>query len=175
MLEPGSLWPALQARAEHALRCGALEPIATESAEVEEAGIRFVVRVLAHLERKVRASFTQARTGASPFLPYNKDLFVADVSQTHLCLLNKFNVLDHHLLLVTRAFEEQENLLAASDFEALATCMAEFDALGFYNSDAVAGASQVMFVLQTGGRPLRCNFLSTQGRRGSQQTGASVR
>jgi len=142
MLEPGSLWPALQARAEHALRCGALEPIATERAEVEEAGIRFVVRVLGQLERKVRAGFAQARTGANPFLPYNEALFVANVSQTHLCLLNKFNELDHHLLLVTRAFEEQENLLAASDFEALATCMAEFDALGFYNSDAVAGASQ---------------------------------
>jgi ATP adenylyltransferase len=141
-LEPGSLWPALRARTEHALRCGALEPIATECAELEEAGIRFVVRVLAHLERKVRACFAQARKGTNPFLPYNQDLFVADVSQTHLCLLNKFNVLDHHLLLVTRAFEEQESLLTASDFEALATCMAEFDAIGFYNSDAVAGASQ---------------------------------
>jgi ATP adenylyltransferase len=142
MLEPGSLWPALRTRAKHALRCGALEPIATEHTEVEEAGIRFVVRVLAQLERKVRAGFAQARTGANPFLPYNEALFVADVSQTHLCLLNKFNVLDHHLLLVTRAFEEQASLLTASDFEALATCMAEFDALGFYNSDAVAGASQ---------------------------------
>jgi len=142
LLEPGSLWPALRARVEHALRCGAIEPIATERAELEEAGIRFVVRVLAHLERKLRASFAQARTGANPFLPYDEDLFVADVSQTHLCLLNKFNVLDHHLLLVTRAFEEQESLLTAGDFEALATCMAEFDALGFYNSDSIAGASQ---------------------------------
>ena len=141
-LEPGSLWPALQARVEHALRCGALQPIATERAELEEAGIRFVVRVLAHLERKARAGFAQARTGHNPFLPYNEDLFVADISQTHLCLLNKFNVLDHHLLLVTRAYEEQESLLTPGDFEALAFCMAEFDALGFYNSDAVAGASQ---------------------------------
>jgi ATP adenylyltransferase len=103
-----------------------------------------VVRVLAlaRLERKVRARFAQARTGANPFLPYNEDLFVADVSPTHLCLLNKYNVLDHHLLLVTRAFEEQESLLTRGDFEALAACMPEFDALGFYNSDSVAGASQ---------------------------------
>jgi ATP adenylyltransferase len=141
-IELGTLWPALRARTEHALRCGALEPIATDYEELEEAGIRFVVRVLAHLERKVRAGFAQARTGHNPFLPYNEDLFVADVSQTHLCLLNKYNVLDHHLLLVTRAYEEQESLLTAGDFEALATCMAEFDALGFYNSDSVAGASQ---------------------------------
>ncbi len=142
ILEPGSLWPALRARAERALRCGALEPIATEHTEVEEAGIRFVVRVLAQGERKVRAGFAQARTGANPFLPHDEDLFVVDISQSHLCLLNKFNVLDHHLLLVTRAFEEQASLLTAGDFEALATCMAEFDALGFYNSDTIAGASQ---------------------------------
>ena len=81
LLEPGSLWPALQARAERALRCGALEPIATERAEVEEAGIRFVVRVLAHLERKIRAGLAQARTGHNPFLPYNREL-----------VLKKFNV-----------------------------------------------------------------------------------
>jgi len=142
LLEPGSLWPALRTRAARALRCGALQPIATERAELEEEGIRFVVRVLAHLERKVRTGFAQARAGANPFLPHDEDLFVADVSQTHLCLLNKFNVLDHHLLLVTRAFEEQESLLTPGDFEALAVCMAEFDALGFYNSDTVAGASQ---------------------------------
>jgi ATP adenylyltransferase len=142
LLEPGSLWPALRSRAEQALRCGALQPIATERAELEEAGIRFVVRVLAKLERKVRAGFAQARAGTNPFLPYDEDLFVADVSRTHLCLLNKFNVLDHHLLLVTRTYEEQESLLTPGDFEALATCMAEFDALGFYNSDVVAGASQ---------------------------------
>ena len=43
---------------------------------------------------------------------YEVDLFVADISPTHVCILNKFNVVDYHLLIITRAFESQENLLS---------------------------------------------------------------
>ena len=60
----------------------------------------------------------------------------------HACLLNKFNVFDHHALLVTQAYEDQDSLLTPADFEALLTCMAEFDALAFYNGGRIAGASQ---------------------------------
>jgi len=56
--------------------------------------------------------------------------------------LNKFNVIDHHLLLVTRRYHDQDCLLNRADFEALSVCMAEFNALGFYNGGRVAGASQ---------------------------------
>jgi ATP adenylyltransferase len=78
----------------------------------------------------------------NPFLPYDPDLFVADISETHVCLLNKFNVLDHHMLMVTRSFQEQESLLNVSDFEALLLCLAEFEGLAFYNAGEAAGASQ---------------------------------
>ncbi len=95
---------------------------------------------------RIKAGNAQSRqaagAGFNPFLPYEEDLFVADVSATHLYLLNKFNVLDHHLLIVTREFEEQENRLNLEDFAALWTCMAEFEALAFYNSGRIAGASQ---------------------------------
>ena len=69
-------------------------------------------------------------------------MYVADASPTHVCLLNKFNVVERHLLIVTRAFEDQETPLTQLDFEALWTCLAEAEGLGFYNSGAVAGASQ---------------------------------
>jgi ATP adenylyltransferase len=142
MLEPGTLWSATVECSKAALRCGALQPIATEREAIEADGIDFVVRVLAHLDRKHAALVVQHRDGSDPFLPYDEDLFVAAVSDTHVCLLNKFNVLDHHLLLVTRAFEEQESSLTRADFAALAACMAEFDAFAFYNAGYAAGASQ---------------------------------
>ena len=146
LLQPGTLWARLLARTEHALRCGALQPIPTADEQIEQNGIHFILRILANLARKDQAGKAQSRqaagAGFNPFLPYEEDLFVADVSATHLCLLNKFNVLDHHLLIVTREFEEQENLLNLQDFEALWTCMAEFEALAFYNSGRIAGASQ---------------------------------
>jgi ATP adenylyltransferase len=84
------------------------------------------------------------RAGASgnPFAPYDPELFVADISSTHVALLNKFPVIEHHLLIVTRRFEPQDSALAARDFAALVGCMAQIDGLGFYNAGTDAGASQ---------------------------------
>jgi ATP adenylyltransferase len=78
----------------------------------------------------------------NPFLPYDEAMFVADVSETHVALLNRFNVIEHHLLIVTRRFEDQEAPLTLRDFEALSACMAGFAGLGFYNGGQAAGASQ---------------------------------
>ncbi len=141
-LEPGTLWNAAVDSSARALKAGALQRMATESERVDEGGIPFVVRVVAQLHREHPQMAAQRRDGTNPFLPYDEDLFVAEVSPTHVCLLNKFNVIDPHLLLVTRAAEPQESELTDADFAALATCMAEFDACGFYNGGAAAGASQ---------------------------------
>jgi ATP adenylyltransferase len=150
ILKPGTLWPAILRQTEHALRCGALRPIDTTQALIEQAGIRFVVRQVSSLTRKeatreaggANRVKAEERNAVNPFLPYDPDLFVADLSDTHVALLNKFNVIDHHLLIVTRRFEAQETLLDLADFTALSACMAEFDGVGFYNGGAAAGASQ---------------------------------
>ncbi|MCC8402926.1 phosphorylase [Paraburkholderia sp. MMS20-SJTN17] len=147
-LVAGTLWPAILRQTEHALSRGALQPIDTQQSVIESGGIRFLVRQVSSLTRKEqqreqsRKLQTEKRPRANPFLPYEPDLFVADISDTHLALLNKFNVIDHHLLIVTREFERQETLLGLADFEALMACMAEFDGLGFYNAGTEAGASQ---------------------------------
>ncbi len=148
LLASGTLWERLKQQTEYALECGALQPIPTEYEFVEQDNIRFLVRILSNLSRKDEARKQQEKkkvvTGKdfNPFLPYEEDLFVADISKTHLCLLNKYNVVDYHLLIVTREFEEQENLLNLQDFQALGSCMGEFEGLAFYNSGKTAGASQ---------------------------------
>ncbi len=146
-LAPGALWSKIQQQTLHAQRCGALQPIDTRYEFLEQEGMRFLVRILANLARKEKADLaqqSQQQRGkpANPFLPYDPDLFVANLSATHLCLLNKYNVVDHHILIVTRAFEEQDSWLTLADFEALATCMADIDGLAFYNGGRLAGASQ---------------------------------
>lgn len=144
-MQPGTLWPTLLARTEHALHCGALRPIETVSTVLEDGGVHFVIRQVSSLKDKPRTETRPSgapRPFVDPFLPYDPDLFVADVSPTHVALLNKFNVIDHHLLIVTRAFEPQEALLDVADFEAWFACLAEFDGLGFYNGGQEAGASQ---------------------------------
>ncbi len=147
LLEQGTLWQSVVRTTEHALRRGALVPVPTGSAFVEDNGARFFVRVLSNLRRKDAARREQdeaskAGKNTNPFLPPEKDLIVADVTDTHVAVLNKFNVVDHHLLIITRCFEDQDTLLTQEDFKALWLCMAEYDALGFYNGGREAGASQ---------------------------------
>lgn len=54
----------------------------------------------------------------NPFLPYDEDLWVQHLSDSHTLLLNKFNLVDHHVLVVTRAFESQDDALTAADLVA---------------------------------------------------------
>jgi len=141
-LEPGALAAAISARSESALRAGARVPIPTRVLRVEEQGIGFAVRIFEALARKAAAAREQGERGSNPFLPWEAALFVADVSDTHVCILNKFNVVDRHVLLVTRAFEDQEEPLGTADFAALFACLCETGGLGFYNAGEAAGASQ---------------------------------
>lgn len=144
---PGSLRVLTRAASARALASGALLPIPTDRAYLDGGGVRFLVRVLASLAQKQAERERQQRTPAAgakvnPFLPYERELFVAEVSETHVAILNKYQVVDDHLLVVTREFEEQRSLLTAGDFAALWRCLAEFPSLGFYNGGPEAGASQ---------------------------------
>lgn len=145
---PGSLWATLVRRERRARRIGALLPVDTECTLIEDGGVCFVVRVASSLARKDDAARNRARTPVrtpvrtDPFLPFEKDLFVADLSDSHVALLNKFSVVERHLLIVTRAYEDQEMFLTPGDFQALWHCLTEYDGLGFYNGGAAAGASQ---------------------------------
>ena len=148
LLKTGTLWRQAMARTEYARQTGDLKSIETEYQIIEQDEISFVVRSLSNIARKEKAKAQQklqeAKTGKyiDPFLPYNKNLFVCDILSSHLCLLNKFNIVDGHLLIVTRDFEEQENLINIHDFTALWSCMQEIDGLAFYNGGSAAGASQ---------------------------------
>lgn len=134
--EKGTLWDRILEATGVALEHGALKPIKTDGQIMESGGVDFQVRVVKNLVRK------DADKKPNPFLPYEKDMFVADISNTHLCLLNKFNVIEHHLLIVTNTFEHQETLLTVRDFQAIWRCMTEFEGLAFYNGGEIAGASQ---------------------------------
>jgi ATP adenylyltransferase len=144
MLRPEELWAQTLRTTRHALATGALQPIATDSRVLEDAGVPFQVRVLGRVHLKDERKREPPRAGApfNPFAQPQPDLVVGDLTPTHVCLLNKFNVVEHHLLIVTRDFEEQESPLNLADFEALALGMAGIDGLAFYNSGETSGASQ---------------------------------
>lgn len=140
-----TLWQQA-ARISHAARdSGVLKPIETERLTVTEHGIPFVIRELSSLRDKSQALQRLEQAGdrrQNPFLPPEPALVVSDIPPHHRCVLNKFCVIERHLLLVTRVFESQSQALNRSDFRALAICLAEGPALVFFNGGPDAGASQ---------------------------------
>lgn len=164
MLAPGTLCPALERATQRALACGALRPIETVQQTIEDGGIEFVIRSVSSLARKPLALSREKPTAATPvnpFLPFDPELFVADISTTHVALLNRFNVVANHLIIATRRFVPQEVLLDGEDFAALGACLMQLDGLGFYNAGAAAGASQPHKHLQMIPLPLGSGGAST--------------
>ncbi|MDR5807814.1 DUF4922 domain-containing protein [Caballeronia sp. LZ019] len=142
-------WRDIAERTERALACGALRSFATVPHFIDDHGVRFLVRQAANLAHKEQAAKLAAKSAADaasawrdPFSPCEEALRVGDIGERHFLLLNKFNVLAHHLLIVTTDFEPQAALLDAGDLAALLACLREFDGFGFYNGGAVAGSSQ---------------------------------
>ncbi|WP_028220254.1 ATP adenylyltransferase family protein [Paraburkholderia oxyphila] len=161
VLTARTLRDAIAQRTREALQCGALQPIETALTHIDDGGVRFAVREVSSLVRKEAARRTDApaHSGSqtprrNPFLPYDDELCVGELSSTHVALLNKYNVLDEHLLIVTRRFVPQEALLDHADFAALLVVLHGFDALGFYNGGTEAGASQPHKHLQAVPLPL---------------------
>lgn len=135
----GDLWTRTAERSRHALACGALEPLSTREVTIDDEGIAFSVRVVSSIAAKRAASGPRR----NPFLDPDADLVVDDAwGPAHRLLLNKFPVLDDHLLIVTRDFVPQVGLLDEGDFQALLDALVATDGLGFYNAGPVAGASQ---------------------------------
>ena len=141
MGEPSTLWDRVVKKSASALASGALQPIETRSVTLVDGGVRFLTLIAANLVRKQVAAKKRGPR-FNPFLDPEEDLLIADVSETHYALLNKYNVLENHVLIVTRAFEEQETLLSQVDFEALWIGLHAIDGFAFYNAGREAGASQ---------------------------------
>lgn len=130
-----------QERTTTALTNGALQPIATESYWLEQQDQRFLVRLLSGWTAKHPQGKPQGPK-PNPFQPYDPRLFVADAGDRHLWLLNKFPVIDQHLLLITRQYEPQTQWLTLADFEAIAVGLQAIDGFAFFNGGPIAGASQ---------------------------------
>ena len=60
----------------------------------------------------------QASRPPDPFANPNPALVVARLAPDHLLLLNKFNVVAHHLLVITEQFEHQSERLTVGDLAA---------------------------------------------------------
>jgi len=150
-------WTQVVDRADAALASGAMHSFECALEFVEDCGVEFVLRVATRFPGGENA---KGRTAEAPQLPGDPfadpepALVVRSLTPTHRALLNKFSVLREHLLVVTKEYEDQRELLNLRDFEALALCMADAEVLAFYNGGTEAGASQSHKHLQVVTLPL---------------------
>jgi ATP adenylyltransferase len=147
-------WTSVRARSAAAHASGVLYRIESEPFFVEDGGIEFIVRRAVDWERQL-AIQPKGKPG-NPFVDPEPELVVVDRLGTgHRAMLNKYHVVEDHLLVVTREFEDQEVLLDRADFEALVACLpANRRAIGFYNGGRDSGASQPHKHMQVVSLPL---------------------
>ena len=151
------VWSRIGAVTERALALGALQPIDTRTERVDDGDVAFMVRVIERLADKPVALPPGVR-GENPFSPYEEAMYVADLGPDHVALLNKFMVIEDHLLVVTRAYAPQTSRLEPADFAAVLQCFGTRPVLAFYNGGEAAGASQPHRHLQVVPLPLHPDF-----------------
>jgi len=134
-------WDLVQQRSAAAHASGVMYRIESEPFLVKDGGVDFVVRQYIDFEGQV-ARQPKSKPG-NPFDDPEPELFVADLSPTHMALLNKYHVIETHLLVVTKRYVDQTVLLDQDDFDAVARCFPDHaPAMFFYNAGRESGASQ---------------------------------
>ncbi|MGI9279439.1 MAG: DUF4922 domain-containing protein [Endozoicomonas sp.] len=138
--KPGTLWNRLSEATRTARASGHLKSSETDIEIIQDI-LPYEVRILSELRKKPNRN-ASASNHPNPFLPYDPAMHVVDLETGHVLLLNKFNVVDNHYLIVTAEYEDQEEAFELKEFEAVARTLPEFPQLVFYNSGRDAGASQ---------------------------------
>jgi ATP adenylyltransferase len=134
------LWERALICTEHALRSGAIVPLATTLEDLPgEDGTTFELR---HLAGATPKHLQQAGPKPNPFRPWDQRLEVEQIGDDHVVILNKYPVQIGHMLLITRDWAPQNGWLNASDWSALTSVDRNTTGLWFFNSNPNAGASQ---------------------------------
>ena len=131
------LWQQALQVSEAALATGALVPLDTHLEQLQGLEPFVLRRLLSRSPRHLRPEGPRP----NPFLPWDVPLEVERLGQ-HVILLNKFPVQPAHLLVITAAWAPQRGWLTPADWQAVARVAADTGGLWFFNSSAVAGASQ---------------------------------
>lgn len=151
-------WTKAREVSQRAMENETLVPIASKAFYFESEGYRCFGHTLSdNIRKKPVAHFSDTpKAVRNPFLPYEKAMYVSEAGDDHVCILNKFPVITPHLLICTRQYAQQNQLLDLSDFTAWLMAFRfepnvtslpneshdADDVLGFFNGGVMAGSSQ---------------------------------
>lgn len=132
------IWSEALERSRGALEGGSLVPLETEWIPPQGWEPFHLRRLLSATPKHLRASGPKP----NPFHPWDPQLQVRLLGDSHLLLLNKYPVQAGHVLLITQDYAPQSSWLESGDWAAVARVDADTGGLWFFNSCAEAGASQ---------------------------------
>ncbi|MFN9071615.1 MAG: ATP adenylyltransferase, partial [Cyanobacteriota bacterium] len=131
-------WQQANLVSRQALETGDLVPLRTSEVQLEGLA-PFVLR---RLEGSPPRHLSVRGPKPNPFLPWETPLEIGRLGSSHALILNKYPVQPAHLLLITQQWQPQAGWLGRADWRAVAHVAADTGGLWFFNSSAVAGASQ---------------------------------
>ncbi|KAH8551098.1 ATP adenylyltransferase-domain-containing protein [Umbelopsis sp. PMI_123] len=140
----GRLETEIEEKYNAALQNGNLLFFKTETETKSEGGIEFQITHAPSLLSKPKAEDVKYGVGnVNPFENPTPELHVTDLKD-HRLLLNKFCVVPHHLLIVTKEFKKQTDPLLPTDLRATWEVLSQLPqpSIAFYNCGELSGASQ---------------------------------
>ena len=109
------------------------------SVRVKDENIVFDYLVLENLGKKNSSS---SKKSTNPFLPpFEEGLYVCDLGDDHRLLFNKFAVVKMHMLVVTKDFQSQNDLLNKKDLQAACKVTKAIGGFAFFNGGVESGSS----------------------------------
>jgi len=112
------LWADIQDRYLSAQENQAAHLTDTKTEIIQDEGFVYILKIASKLKDKPKAVSGTPKAWKNPFLPPDPALFVSKLSDTHALVLNKFNIVPYHVIIITNEFKKQEEPLDARDFEA---------------------------------------------------------
>ncbi|KAG2451972.1 hypothetical protein HYH02_003745 [Chlamydomonas schloesseri] len=160
--DPAALWDEIVSvyNRGQALGVSSIAETKPELCRDDSLGVDFVLRVATALRAKPQlppqapeqdkaaaaAAQPAARPWRNPFMPPEPELTVCKVGAagTHTAVLNKFNVVEHHVVVITNKFRSQAEPLSGEDLAAALEVLEAMPQGGvaFYNCGPESGRSQ---------------------------------
>tara|TARA_Y100001968_G_scaffold120578_1_gene109790 strand:- start:1664 stop:2506 length:843 start_codon:yes stop_codon:yes gene_type:complete len=144
------IWSLSLKKTEEAIESKSLIPFDTKLDILECNNYNYELRILID---KPTNKDNKEGPKQNPFKPWDKDLEISKVLETHVLILNKYPVEIGHMLLITKDWMPQNGWLDYKDWEALVEVSQDTSGLWFFNNSEKAGASQPHRHLQLLRRP----------------------
>lgn len=128
-------------------KCWRLEPLKTKILKGD--GLTLEIQFIPLLAEKNKLPTTKPKADSTPsqivdpFMPpFEKGKLICELPPRHSLLFNKYYYCVNHLLIITRAFEEQTDPLNLDDWRVVSSTIRSLGGLAFFNCGVNAGFSQ---------------------------------